>query len=128
MKPKRKAATNWRKIYEACAIDRDYYKAASLKYAENNAELQDQIAVGDALLDKQRERLIRLTEIKNRAQDLVSRVYLARRDKTVTFELGGTAWVKWFGLMDVVSAAETVALRIAALEVDTAVPQKGARP
>jgi hypothetical protein len=122
MKPKRKA-TNWRKIYEACAIDRDFYKAQC-------GDFLGQIEVGDALLDKQRERLIRLTEIKNLAGALTAALVCTLHPTSggIAYELNGTLWSKYTNFIPVIGAHSMLSGKIAALEVDTAIPQKGDRP
>jgi len=90
-------------------------------------DLRGQIEVGDALLDKQRERLIRLTEIKNTASELVNAFLVAPRLGT-TFELNGRGWMLLESAGRAFSSSQELSKQIAALEVDTAVPQKGARP
>ena len=90
-------------------------------------DLRGQIEVGDALLDKQRERLIRLTEIKNRAVDLLHYCRKGRRVSATTYEITGRCWIR-IDDSDLQTTACQLSEAIAALEVDTAVPQKGARP
>jgi hypothetical protein len=134
MKAKR-AATNWRKRAEEALQDikrvRDFWSDQAdytRRECENAiADLRGQIEVGDALLDKQRERLIRLTLIKNLAVELVHRLGTARRITAVTYEISGEQWIRT-DRTDEKIATLRLAESIAALEVDTAIPQKGARP
>jgi hypothetical protein len=141
MKAKRKAK-NWRKRAEEAeksekALRRRYEASVNgwdtvlNDYEIKFRELHGQIEVGDALLDKQRERLIRLTEIKNLGEELtkaIRGVWIKNVDACQTYELDGTAWVKGHGFSSVILARKHYENAIAALEVDTAIPQKGARP
>ena len=88
------------------------------------ADLRGQIEVGDALLDKQRERLIRLTEMKNKAQSFINVFRTVGMDLYVTCELDGTQWTKVYNITNAVLALAPLERSIAALEVDTAIPQK----
>ena len=127
---KKKAATNWRKrALEAekqwceALADRNVKAISLAGEIRRNADLRGQIEVGDALLDKQRERLIRLTEIKNFALELIHRTGTARRVSSSTFELTGEQWVR-VDSTEIRVAALNLAENIAALEVDSFVPQK----
>jgi hypothetical protein len=171
MKPKRKA-TNWRKIYEASAMDRDYYKSASLeehaavnkkqaatnwrkraeiaefslsveqaahlfwqtqceaaaerwkKYEKMTHDLRGQIEVGDALIDKQRERLIRLTRVMDFGNTLTQELRTIWKDVPITAELDGVGWMRVHSLDRVICARRHYESAVAALEVDTAIPLK----
>ena len=111
---KKKAATNWRKVAE------DWEEL----FNSTTARLRGQIEVGDALLDKQRERLIRLTEMKNKAQSFINVFRTVGMDLYVTCELDGTQWTKVYNITNAVLALAPLERSIAALEVDTAIPQK----
>ena len=126
MKPKRKA-TNWRKMHEACM---QALQSAHVEYQRKLRDMRGQIEVGDALLDKQRERLIRLTEIKNLAGALTAALVCTLHPTSggIAYELNGTLWSKYTNFIPVIGAHSMLSERIAALEVDTAIPQKGARP
>jgi hypothetical protein len=87
-------------------------------------ELQHQIEVGDQLLAAQRERLIRLTTIKNVAQELANRMRALRNENTPTFELHGLAWLKIVDVKQAATAIEQLENCIASLEVDTALSRK----
>ena len=132
---KKKAATNWRKRAleaeeenrwqaDSLAVFRSKFGAQSNCQALDAIDgLRHQIEVGDALLDKQRERLIRLTEIKNRADCLVQWINGMER-RPNAFELSGTAWFKFRYFDYFLSVARLLEHAIAALEVDSFVPQK----
>ena len=133
---KKKAATNWRKRAleaeeenrwqaDSLAVFRSKFGAQSNCQALDAIDgLRHQVEVGDALLDKQRERLIRLTEMKNKAQSFINVFRTVGMDLYVTCELDGTQWTKVYNITNAVLALAPLERSIAALEVDTAIPQK----
>lgn len=134
---KKQAVTNWRKRAEEALQDikrvRDFWSDQAdytRRECENAiADLRGQIEVGDALLDKQRERLIRLTEIKKLAESLIGVIGGSwHMSGGEAFELDGTKWIRHREAARVSTSAHQLLTAIAALEVDTAIPQKGARP
>lgn len=103
-----------------------------LRQNQSNQEVQierlrsDQ-AIDEATLIKQRERLIKLTGIKNRCDAVMQAVRQIFYTNQSTFELDGTAWKKVWSTKASLDSLEIYMLgldtQISELEVDDAIPQ-----
>ena len=79
----------------------------------------------ELMLAKQRDRLIRLTEIKNWVGALTGLLSASWNDsKFFTSELGGTVWIKSHNMVSVRFATSHVEHLLATLETDTALDFK----
>ena len=76
----------------------------------------------DLQFGKQRERLIRLTEIKNSMSHFIQ-TYWEISEGTTAIELDGTMWMKFHHAENADHWVNNLEADIAALEVDTALPK-----
>jgi hypothetical protein len=121
---KKRPPTNWRKRAE---MFEDLFAKKSemcCKIFVENKEFQHQIEVGDQLIAAQRERLIRLTEIKNQAQAFLYSWGMGRADDFPTQGFGCQRWIRLFEVYSTRYLAKMLQEQIAKLEVDTACPPK----
>jgi hypothetical protein len=91
----------------------------------NVESLRRDAEADELMLAKQRERLIRLTEIVNGAKLLLAHTGGLSKTRGTTDELDGTKWVKLHGVFKLITAEADLNKKIAALEVDTEIPPKG---
>lgn len=91
---------------------------------QRDADLQATRDRDDELMAAQRERLIRLTEIKNAGILLMTAFdgVWHDADQDISWELNGTGWVKQRNVFPCLAAANTFSRAIAALEVDSTLP------
>ena len=101
----------------------EYNGQILMQYQARISVLLGQIEVGDDMIAQQRELLIRLTEIKNNAQDLIAAFRSLWHGSKFTTELGGTVWLRVHGITAVEKIGQGLSYKIAALEVDSALPK-----
>ena len=99
--------------------------AANRELAEWAERLKRHRNDDELMLAKQRERLIRLTEIKNWATSMVALMETMWQSRgNVSIELGGTVWIKEHNILAVCSAGIHLGQLLSALEVDGFLPGK----
>jgi hypothetical protein len=117
-------AERWQVVLDEKSEEFDSLHSQWLDTVAENLHLATNAEADELMLAKQRERLIRLTEIVDLSKDLYLTSVRGFAIDEKTFEVSGTLWYRSRDLMKFYGQLKSVHELIAALDVDTAIPPR----
>jgi hypothetical protein len=113
----------WQALLDEKSEEFDSLHRQWLDAVAENLHLATNAEADELMLAKQRERLIRLTEIRDVARSLICELEKAGQ-LTETYTLIGAKWILGTNAISCAQVAKQLSTAIAALDVDTAIPPR----